>query len=128
MALRQRKQRRRASITSLIDVIFLLLLFFMLASAFTKYSEVEISSAPTGGQQTNRSAMLQLQVHQSFINLEGTQLTLGERSSALQQHAHDNRRIIAVSVSEETTTQRLIDTLRQLDQAGSFTIHVLEPS
>ncbi|HBT37159.1 MAG TPA: biopolymer transporter ExbD, partial [Hyphomonas sp.] len=32
MALKRTRPRRRASITSLIDVIFLLLLFFMLAS------------------------------------------------------------------------------------------------
>ena len=48
MALRRARQRRRASITSLIDVIFLLLLFFMLASTFSKYSEIELASLPGG--------------------------------------------------------------------------------
>lgn len=44
---------RRLSLTSLIDVIFLLLLFFMLSSTFTRFAEVELSggraSAGTSG-------------------------------------------------------------------------------
>lgn len=43
---------RRLSLTSLIDVIFLLLLFFMLSSTFTRFAEVEIS----GGQASTGSS------------------------------------------------------------------------
>lgn len=39
------RRRRPLSLTSLIDVIFLLLLFFMLSSTFVRFAEVEI----TGG-------------------------------------------------------------------------------
>lgn len=37
------RPRRRLSMTSLIDVIFLLLLFFMLSSTFARFAEIEIS-------------------------------------------------------------------------------------
>ncbi|MDV6226650.1 biopolymer transporter ExbD [Nitratireductor aquimarinus] len=51
-AIRVRK-RKPLSLTSLIDVIFLLLLFFMLTSTFTRFAKVEISggsaSASAGG-------------------------------------------------------------------------------
>jgi biopolymer transport protein ExbD len=47
-----RRRRRPLSLTSLIDVIFLLLLFFMLSSTFTRFGEVAITgggaSAPAG--------------------------------------------------------------------------------
>lgn len=46
------KRRRPLSLTSLIDVIFLLLLFFMLSSTFTRFAEVEI----TGGRAATASA------------------------------------------------------------------------
>ncbi len=42
------RRRRPLSLTSLIDVIFLLLLFFMLSSTFTRFGEVSI----TGGRAT----------------------------------------------------------------------------
>lgn len=44
-AIRGRK-RKPLSLTSLIDVIFLLLLFFMLTSTFTRFAKVEISGGP----------------------------------------------------------------------------------
>ncbi|MFC5583589.1 biopolymer transporter ExbD [Nitratireductor kimnyeongensis] len=40
------RKRRPLSLTSLIDVIFLLLLFFMLSSTFTRFAKVEISGGP----------------------------------------------------------------------------------
>ena len=40
------RHRRPLSLTSLIDVIFLLLLFFMLSSTFTRFSEVRIAGGP----------------------------------------------------------------------------------
>ncbi len=40
------KRRKPLSLTSLIDVIFLLLLFFMLTSTFTRFARVEISGGP----------------------------------------------------------------------------------
>ena len=43
-----RRPRRPVSVTSLIDVIFLLLLFFMLTSTFAKFSEVEITGGRAG--------------------------------------------------------------------------------
>ncbi|MEQ8449344.1 MAG: biopolymer transporter ExbD [Nitratireductor sp.] len=43
-----RRPRRPVSVTSLIDVIFLLLLFFMLTSTFAKFSEVEITGGRGG--------------------------------------------------------------------------------
>ncbi len=40
------RKRRPLSLTSLIDVIFLLLLFFMLTSTFSRFARVEISGGP----------------------------------------------------------------------------------
>lgn len=48
MRIETARRARRLSLTSLIDVIFLLLLFFMLSSTFTRFAEVEIS----GGEAT----------------------------------------------------------------------------
>ncbi len=41
-------RRRRLALTPLIDVIFLLLLFFMLSSSFARYGEVELTPGGAG--------------------------------------------------------------------------------
>ncbi|MEM1374765.1 MAG: biopolymer transporter ExbD [Pseudomonadota bacterium] len=44
-----RTRRARLSMTSLIDVIFLLLLFFMLTSTFSRFGEIPIALGGAGG-------------------------------------------------------------------------------
>ena len=47
--MRSTRRRRKLSMTSLIDVIFLLLLFFMLTSTFTRFAELDLAAASGGG-------------------------------------------------------------------------------
>ena len=49
MPRKTRFRRGRLTLTSLIDVIFLLLLFFMLSSTFTRFAEVNLTQAGQGG-------------------------------------------------------------------------------
>ncbi|MCT8974412.1 ExbD/TolR family protein [Microbaculum marinisediminis] len=40
--------RRTTSLTALVDVVFLLLLFFMLASSFSRFSEIDVTLGGSG--------------------------------------------------------------------------------
>ena len=51
--------RRRLGLTPLIDVIFLLLLFFMLSSTFSRFSQVPVEGGAAGGGTGNRPAQSQ---------------------------------------------------------------------
>ncbi|MBJ3776009.1 ExbD/TolR family protein [Acuticoccus mangrovi] len=42
------RRRRRLTLTPLIDVIFLLLLFFMLSSTFLRFAAVDVATATSG--------------------------------------------------------------------------------
>lgn len=48
------KPRRSVGLTPLIDVVFLLLVFFMLATTFSKYGTVELETAGAGSGATVR--------------------------------------------------------------------------
>lgn len=52
------RRRQRLSLTSLIDVIFLLLLFFMLSSTFTRFAEVELSGGRAASGATGQPDIL----------------------------------------------------------------------
>ncbi|MBU1212832.1 MAG: biopolymer transporter ExbD [Alphaproteobacteria bacterium] len=76
-------QRRKSTIglTPLIDVVFLLLIFFMLASTFLKFSALPVSGARGGGVSGNLSeiALIQLRglddirVNNVGVRLDGLQ-------------------------------------------------------
>lgn len=112
MALEVAKRRRkRLSMTSLIDVIFLLLLFFMLTSTFSRYSEVELTGgAPGAPGQTERLTR--------FIKLDGDRLVVDGQDTALESAAEklttETEQMLVLAFSDDTTSQQLIDLLAVL--------------
>jgi biopolymer transport protein ExbD len=129
MALKRTRPRRRASITSLIDVIFLLLLFFMLASSFSKFSEVEISSTTAAAGQTSDNPILILTIGTDTLLLDGKPIPLSHLTYRLEIFENDNRvPIVAVKLVDEVPTQTLIDVLAELKRTPWIEVFVVEPT
>jgi biopolymer transport protein ExbD len=110
--LRQQTARRKLSMTSLIDVIFLLLLFFMLSSTFSKFAELELSSASGGAVITSEVKPLFLQLGNDSVRLNGEELTLLDLEPVLRrQPEKDTPTPLLISLKPEVTSQRLTDLL-----------------
>ena len=120
-------RRRKLSLTSLIDVIFLLLLFFMLSSTFSRNGEIAFLAAEAGsGTVTGRPPL--------FLRLDGTSLSLNgdvtapdQLVPAITDQIGDNPapRVI-VSVTGDATSQGLVDVLVPLGQLPGAEIIVVE--
>lgn len=127
--MRKLKTRRRISMTSLIDVIFLLLLFFMLSSTFSRFAEVELSASGAGGGQASadqRPLFLQLgteaiQLNGQEVPLEALPVTL--RTLALEQGSAP---VVLVALREGVSAQRLTDLLVKLRGVPDLQVTVLE--
>lgn len=129
MALKRTRPRRRASITSLIDVIFLLLLFFMLASSFSKFSEVEISSTTAAAGQTSDNPILILTIGTDTLLLDGKPIPLNHLTYRLEIFENDDRvPTVAVKLVDEVPTQTLIDVLAELKRTPWIEVFVVEPT
>ncbi len=105
-----KKRRKRLSMTSLIDVIFLLLLFFMLSSTFSKHGEIELTSSTGGGADTDRTVRF-LKLNAEQILLDGQTVSLQQVTSVLQS---DKPQTVVISLGQETTSQQLIDLMAVL--------------
>ncbi|WP_366140754.1 biopolymer transporter ExbD [uncultured Ruegeria sp.] len=109
------------SMTPLIDVIFLLLLFFMLSSTFSRFSEIELSSAATGRKaDVEPPERLFVQFGPARVVLNGQPLSLEELVDQVQAGQ------VLVSLDPETTAQRLVDLLAPLRGREGLTVRVLE--
>jgi len=130
MALRPVRKRRRASITSLIDVIFLLLLFFMLASTFSRESEIELVSGREGAAAPARAdiTVLRLLIEPGTLRLDGVPVAFDQLAQTVSARAGDPDSILAVEPGEAVTTQRLIDVLLALEAADGARIQIVEPA
>ncbi len=121
-------RRRALSMTSLIDVIFLLLLFFMLTSTFSKYAEVELLSAGSGTPQMadQQQPPLFIRLSMDSLSLNGSDYPLEELLAALPANeALAQPQTILVSLADQVNAQRLVDVLAVLGQAKGFTVQVL---
>lgn len=122
MALELRKKRRKwLSMTSLIDVIFLLLLFFMLTSTFSKFGEVELAAASAGGNEDQRDIrFIKLEVQRILV--DGKPVVIGQVAAAL--HA-DREQTALISLGPQATSQQLIDLLTVLKSIENLRARVI---
>ncbi|MBV0912471.1 biopolymer transporter ExbD [Rhodobacteraceae bacterium ASV31] len=101
-------RRRRLSLTPLIDVIVLLLLFFMLSSTFSRFGEVDLAGA--GSAKAGAGAPpLFLKLSSEAASLNGAAVTLDALAGRLG--AKGEERTLLVSPSGDVTAQRLTDAL-----------------
>ncbi len=116
--------------TSLIDVIFLLLLFFMLSSTFSRFAEVELAAggAGTGGASGLRPVFLRLAP--DGLSLNGISHDLTALPEALRQHRKDRGSDLTVVVALQgaVTAQRLTDLLVAVRALPGVRLTVLETS
>lgn len=123
-------KRRPLAMTSLIDVIFLLLLFFMLTSTFSKYAEVELLSAGAGAGGAQASEQQQkalLRLGPDTLDLNTEPQTLDTLAQAFEKPNDDQaEQVVIVILKDEVSSQRLIDLLAVLHGIQGLTVHVLE--
>ncbi|MET4129566.1 biopolymer transporter ExbD [Roseovarius sp. MBR-6] len=124
--MRRQARRRRLSMTSLIDVIFLLLLFFMLSSTFSRFAEVELSSANAGGADKADVRRSFLQLGQESLRVNGQEVGLGALKDQFADMAPDADGLqVIVSLAVDVTAQRLTDVLVILRGIDRLSISVL---
>lgn len=120
--LKKVRRRKRITLTPLVDVIFLLLLFFMLTSTFSRFSEVPLSTAGAGGN-ARETPPLFLQLFPERLTLNGAEATLAALPIDRAQP-----QTLLVALQPEVTAQRLTDLLVALRRYPTLTVTVLGSS
>jgi biopolymer transport protein ExbD len=113
--------RRPVSMTPLIDVVFLLLLFFMLTSTFSTFGEIELSQAAgAAATQETPAERAFVQLGAARLVLNGAPVTLDDLATQLETGQ------VLVSLDADVSAQRLVDLLVRLRGREGLTVTVLE--
>ncbi|HAW45965.1 MAG TPA: biopolymer transporter ExbD [Roseovarius sp.] len=120
-------RRRKLSLTSLIDVIFLLLLFFMLSSTFSQFSEVDLSTGGAGQTAVAGTRPIFVQLRAEGVRVNAREVALDGLEEALGPLIDGETRAL-VSAGAEVTAQRLTDLLLALRSIPGLSVQVLVPS
>ena len=117
-------RRRLVSLTPLIDVVFLLLVFFMLASRFSIENELSLAAAGSGGGYQGPPRLIGVEAASVTLNGVSVELeTLAARARALPPGPAAP---IVLRVSDDVDAQRLVDVIDALAAAGLASIALTE--
>ena len=110
-------RRRPISLTPLIDVVFILLMFFMLTSTFTRWKAVDLRLPIAGSDASSEQPQALLLRTDGSLSLGGRpfQLPDPDAEAAL---ALDPARPVVVFPEADTRVQTIISTFEGLTEAG----------
>lgn len=115
------KQMARLSLTPLIDVVFLLLIFFILASTFMRFTSVPISSAASSSASApgqNEIALIRLQPNEDGIFVNGRVVTLAELEATVSELTVKGISHAVVQPVGEANVQTLVSVLELLKKTS----------
>ncbi|MER0236630.1 biopolymer transporter ExbD [Fulvimarina sp. MAC8] len=123
------KRARRAglSMTSLIDVIFLLLLFFMLTSTFVRHQQVDIAApAPEGASGGSVPDVLLRAQAEGAISINGETIEQNGLVAHLTGLREAGGEKLLIKVDEGADSQTLVGAVEAARRAGFAAISVAD--
>ena len=115
--------RRRPSLTPIIDVVFLLLVFFMLASTFNVDQKVNLLSDIVYGSSKYDQNPRLIKIKSNKLLINGVEAYDSEAIRKLEEITPDLSQIIIVQVLG-STTQRMLDVMELLKSSGFSNLKV----
>ena len=116
--------RRRPSLTPMIDVVFLLLVFFMLASRFGMDTSVELVLAGQGGAYSGPPRLVD--VYPAEIRLNGQSITLDGLADALRPLVEQSDDIVVLRPREGADFQQTLTVVDRLTADGYAHLTLVE--
>ena len=110
--------RRRPSLTPIIDVVFLLLVFFMLASTFNVDKKVNLLSEIISGSSHYDENPRLIEIKSEKLLINGVEADDNVAIKRLEEITQDLSQIIIVKVLADTSTQRMLDVIELLKSSG----------
>lgn len=124
MDLSEPRSRRRPSLTPMIDVVFLLLVFFMLASRFGMDMQLPLAAAGSGGAYQGPPRLVQ--VTAEGVTLNGIAVAEEALSGELAPLMEDKTDTVILRAGEGTPLQRLVEVMGMLGDAGLSNLVLVE--
>ena len=114
------RKKQVISLTPLIDVVFILLLFFMLSSSFTHWNALDIKQPATTEQPLEQLPVVVRLSRDNVLEVGAERFALGDGLSRLVEE-YAGRPLI-VQPHPEVTAQQIVTAFDQLRAAGATAV------
>ncbi|KJZ13185.1 hypothetical protein TW85_13160 [Marinomonas sp. S3726] len=118
------KRRQAISLTPLIDVVFILLLFFMLSSSFIPWRQINVSM-PTATSQSKTDVMrLEILDNKGRFISDNQDFLMSDKASLISLVAENPDAVFLIKAKPEIETGVLVGLLDQLTLAGAKNVSI----
>ena len=124
MRLAPERPPRRLSLTPMIDVVFLLLVFFMLAARFGQDGAIEVTLS--GSAQTYQGPPRLVDIGPDEVRLNGVSVAEGQLAAQLLTLVTTPEDTIVLRPREGANVQRIVDVMGTLRDAGLDGLAIVE--
>ena len=107
--------RRRISLTPLIDVVFILLVFFMLETTFLTEAEVAVAAESQGGAPSTEQPLQLELLDTDWVWLNGERVAYSQWLAALDALPHDPNPRVQLRTAKRIPVQRLVAVIDALN-------------
>ena len=122
-----RRRRSLVSLTPLIDVVFILLLFFMLASSFVDLRSITLDTPAAGGGAPSIEGALLIEVRVDGVRFAGRYLSLDDLAARIRgQLARQPHRRVLVRPAAGVDLQATVRVLDRLSNAGVRNLSLMD--
>jgi biopolymer transport protein ExbD len=120
-------RKKTISITPLIDVVFILLLFFMLSSTFNQKKQLEIKHATLGVSQAEGETVQIVLQPEGVVEVDGAQYRVGDQPFAqLLNTIAENDSHVRLSARASVSVQNVVELIDMGYQAGITQLNLSE--
>jgi len=116
----RRRRVLQVSLTPLIDVVFILLLFFLLSSTFTQWRELKVVAPGEAVNNAPKNLLkVQLISSQGEIRVEGQHYTSADAAGLRELVSAHPDTVFVIDAEDGLTTQAMVTLADRLQQAGA---------
>ena len=112
------RKRRKPGLTPLIDVVFLLLVFFMLASRFDVEGSLPLVLRASDSQAAPRTEVLRVVIGADGEARIDERIVSSEELVAAAVRAEQDGRTVVLAADPDATLQAIVDTLATVEESG----------
>lgn len=120
------RRAKGISMTPLIDVVFILLLFFMLSSTFITWRELDVASPADSAEPPKELQIIRLSSNQGHFELHGRVYAPASDGDLTELIAAAPDSVFAIQADATLHTQAVITLLDRLKNAGATHVSLAE--
>ena len=115
--------RETISLTPLIDIVFILLLFFMLTSTFSRWQQIDLLAPSIGDDtQTDNLRVIKLESNDGRVSFDGRTLLSQDAKALIALIIEEPKATYVITVAKGINTQAMVTLLDNLKQAGAYQV------